>query len=258
MKKYLLAVAVSLVLMLGFTGLVFAHEVVEVKDGATIKGVVKVKGAIPQDEAVAIDTNKDVCGKEQKMNKFIASDSGIKNAVVFIDNPGKGKSLPKESIVNLTLKKCAAEPLVSIGFVGGKFVFKNEDPLLHTLQLKLWLEYQRKVSARPLKEGATIYNIALPNKDTHIEKPIKFYHRYHPDTGFIRVTSNTHTWMRGYVFIFDHPYAVVTDEKGAFVLDNLLPGEYVLKVWHEGFGMQERKIKVAQGEVSEIKVELGN
>ncbi len=253
MTKYLVVLLIALLL---FTGVAMGYEVVEVKNGATIKGVVSFKGTLPADETIAIDRDVEVCGKEQKLNKYIITDSKVKNAVVFIDRPQKGKPLSADTPVDLTIKNCKVEPLVSVGFVGGRFRFKNDDSILHTLQPKLWLEYQRRVSDRPLKDGATIYNIAFPRKGRVIEKPIKESHRYQPDTGLIRVTSNTHTWMRGYVFAFDHPYAAVTDDKGSFALENLLPGEYVLKVWHEGLGMQERKIKVSFGEVLEVEVEF--
>lgn len=251
MIKYAVISVVSALLF--FAGAAMGYEVVDVKNGATIKGVVKFKGIVPTDGSVAIDRNVEVCGKEQKLNKYIITNSLVKNVVVFIDEPKKGKPIPKNSVVDLTINKCKVEPLVSVGFVGGKFLLRNNDDILHTLQLKLWLEYQRKVSARPLENGATIYNIALPHKGKKIEKPIKESHRYQPDTGVIRITSNSHIWMRGYIFVFDHPYAAVTDDKGSFVIDNLLPGEYVLKVWHEGFGFQEKKIKLSPGETANIE-----
>lgn len=255
MKYYLLAV--SFVLCIAFTTSAVAYEAVDVKNGGTIKGVVKFKGSIPVDESVVIDKDITVCGTGQNMNTYLVYNSRLKNAVVFIDSPKQGKPLPKDSIVDLTIMSCRVVPLVSVGFVGGKFVFKNQDDILHTLQLKLWLEYQRLASGRPLKDGATIYNIAFPTKDKQIEKPIKEYYRYHKDTGFIRVTSNSDPWMRGFVYVFDHPYAAVTDGKGEFVLDNLPPGEYTLNVWHEGEGLQNRSIKVPASGTVEIEIEFG-
>lgn len=254
--KYI-TVMMLVVLLATFSITASGYEIEEVKDGAIIKGTVKFSGIVPSDETIFIDRDTKYCGEEQKLNKYIISDSKVKNSVVFIDIPQKGKPIPKDTVVDITIKRCKVDPLVSVGFVGGNFRFKNEDEILHTLQLKLWLEYQQRVSGRPLKEGATIYNLAFPKKGRELEKPIKGFHRYQPDTGFIRVTSNTHTWMRGYVFVFDHPYATVTDEKGSFVIDSLLPGEYVLKVWHEGFGMQERKIKVSPNEVLEVEIDFG-
>ncbi|RJQ47935.1 MAG: carboxypeptidase regulatory-like domain-containing protein [Nitrospiraceae bacterium] len=254
--KHLLLV-MSFVLFATFTTAASAYETVDVKNGATIKGVVKVKGSVPSDESIAIDKNQEICGTAQNMNTYMVYDSRMKNAVVFIDNPQQGKPLPKDSVVSLNIRRCRVEPLVSVGFVGGKFVFKNEDNILHTLQLKLWLEYQRLVSSRPLKDGATIYNIAFPTQDKQIEKPIKEYYRYHTDTGFIRVTSNSDPWIRGFVYIFDHPYAAVTDGRGEFVLDNLPPGEYTLTAWHEDAGIQKKNIKVTPSGTMEIEIEFG-
>lgn len=259
MKKYLVAALSALLLFIftglsGVTGVAHGHKTIEVKNGATIKGTVMFKGSIPAGEAIAITMNEDICGKEKKINKYIINDSKVKNVVVFIDNPQEGKQIPADTVIDYTIKDCNLEPRVNIGFVGGKFLFKNDDEILHTLQLKLWLEYQRKASGRPLKDGATIYNFALPHKGKQIEKPIKSSHRYQPDTGFINVTSNSHPWMRGYVFVFDHPYAAVTDEKGSFIIDNLPAGEYVLKTWHEGLGWQEKKINLSQNEVANIEL----
>lgn len=248
------AATTAIVLALGLSGLAAGHEVVEVKDGAAVRGVVKVSGSVPAEETVAIDKDEQVCGKEQRLQKYLVADGRLRNTVVFIDNPKKGKAIPKDTKVSLTVKNCRVAPLVSVGFVGGNFVFKNSDDILHTIQLKLWLEYQQKASGRPLKDGATIYNIAFPQKDKEIVKPVKMAHRFQEDTGVIRVTSNAHPWMRGYVFVFDHPYAAVTDEKGAFTIDNLLPGEYVLRAWHEGFGWKEAKVKLAPNETASIEI----
>ncbi len=221
-----------------------------------LKGTVKLKGNVPQDKDIVIDRNINTCGNSQKTNKYIVSNSRIKNVVVWIDNPKKGKALPKKT-VKITIKRCEVKPRVNIGFVGGSFLAKNEDPILHTLQLKLWLAYQKKVSSRPLADGISIYNFAMPKQNMQIKKPIKHFHRYRKDTGLIRVTSNAHNWMRGYIFIFDHPYAAITDEKGTFVINDLAPGEYILKAWHEGFGFQKKRIKISSDKGLEVELEFG-
>ncbi len=229
------------------------YEVVEVKNGATLKGSVSFSGSLPPEEKNIITKDVEYCGKEQEEGKYVVYDSKVKNAVVWLEGVAKGKVVPKKAVL-ITIKKCIAKPHVGIGFVGGAYLFKNEDEILHTVQLKLGLAYQKRVSERPVKDGATIYNIALPLKDLQIEKPIKNYHRYSEETGFIKIRSNVHNWINGYIFIFDHPYSAVTDEKGAFVMDNIPPDEYLLKVWHEGFGMQEKKIKVTPGGLVEANI----
>jgi hypothetical protein len=231
----------------------YGYEVIKVKNGAILRGTVEFEGGVPQDEIISITKDIDYCGKKQKTGKYLVSDSRVKNVVLWIEGIKKGKSIP-EKPVDVGIRKCRAVPHVNIGYVGGKYVFRSDDDIFHTVQLKLGLAYQKRVSRRPLKDGATIYNLALPIRSLLVEKSIKKWHRYSEETGFIQVMSNTHNWIRGYIFIFDHPYAAITDEKGRFEIDNLPPGEYLLKAWHEGFGMKEKKISVQSGKTVEVEI----
>ncbi len=257
MAKYF-TVFLTSVLLFFSADILQGYEIVEIKNGgATLKGTITFKGELPTDESIVIDRDIEYCGKEQKLGKYLILNSRVKNVVVWIDNIDKGKAV-SEKAVKITLKKCKAEPLVSVGSVGGKYLFTNKDDILHTVQLKLGLKYQKKVSGRPLEYGATIYNLAMPVKNLQIEKPIKKYHKYTEETGFIQVTSNTHNWIRGYIFIFDHPYAAVTDDKGAFTIDTIPPGKYIIKTWHEGFGVKEKEINISTGGVMEVEIEYSN
>ncbi len=251
MGKYFVAVLI-LILSVVSVDTVQGYDVVKVKDGATLRGTVNFKGTVA-DETIVINENADYCGKEQKAGKYLVSNSRVENVVVWIEGAEKGKAVPSKS-VNVTIKNCRVVPHVNIGFVGGEYVFKNDDEILHTVQAKLGLAYQKKVSARPLEDGASIYNLALPKTGLEIVKPVKKWHRYTEDTGFIQIRSNTHNWIRGYIFVFDHPYAAVTDVKGNFEIESLPPGEYVLKAWHEGFGTKEQKINVKSGEAVEVEI----
>jgi hypothetical protein len=252
MAKYIVVVLTIIFCAISVEA-VKGYDVVKITNGATLKGTVNVKGSVPPDETIAINENADYCGKEQKVGKYLVSDSRVKNAVVWIEGIEKGKAVPRKQ-VDVVIKNCRAVPHVNIGFVGGEYVFRNDDEILHTVQSKLGLAYQKKVSSRPLQDGASIYNLALPKRGLEVRKPIKKWHRITEDTGFIQIRSNTHNWIRGYVFIFDHPYAAVTDANGTFEMDSLPAGEYVLKAWHEGFGMQEKKINVKSGESVDIEI----
>lgn len=233
--------------------LAHGYEVIEVKNGANLKGTISFKGSIPQDKSIVVNKDVEYCGKELKTGAYIVENSMVKNVVVWIEGVNRGKKIPKIQ-VPITIKTCMAVPHVNVGFVNGEYVFRNDDEILHTTQLKLQLAYQKMVSRRPLKDGATIYNLALPKKGVEIKKPVKWWHRYSEDTGFIQIRSNTHNWIGGYIFIFDHPYAAITNEDGEFVIDNIPPGEYLLKIWHEGFGTEEKKIDVKSGETAEVKI----
>jgi hypothetical protein len=240
-----------------------AYQEITVKNAGNIKGVIKFSGAVPADEELKIFKDAEFCGASIKAGKYIVggatpgvnggatpgvkSAAGVKNAVVWIDDIKSGRAVEKKT-VDIAIKKCAIEPLVSVGFVGGNYSFVNEDTILHTLQLKLDVAYHKNVSGRNLPDGATILNLALPTSAGRATvSSIKRYHRYTNETGRINVLSNLHEWMRGYIFVLDHPYAAVTDEKGEFSLDGLPPGQYTLNVWHEGFGTRHAKITVESG-----------
>ena len=246
---------VSTLLLLTLPVTAASYDVIK-RDGATIKVTVTHQGAVPENEIIRISEDLDYCGSTQEADVYLVDKSRVKNAVVWLDGIEKGNDTIN-STVNVVIDKCRIKPRVSVGFVGGSFVFYNSDEILHTVQMKMGLAYQKDVSDRPLEEGATIYNIALPMKGIAIRKPIKRWHRLSRYTGYIRVRSNTHPWMSGYVFVFNHPYAGVTNRKGTLKLDDVPPGEYLLKVWHEGFGVKERKVRVGPDQVIETKISFG-
>ncbi len=223
----------------------------------TVRGKVTFKGTPPKEEIVKPRTDVVVCGEKIVIKKLeVSQDGGVKNAVVWIEG-AKGK-LPERKDVHLKIKDCRFEPYVSIGFVGGNYIIENDDPILHTIQLKLSLAYKKWRKTRPLETGATIYNLALPRQGMVLKRPIKRYHRYQKKTGFVYVRSNAHPWMKAYVFIFDHPFADVTDDKGTFEIRGLPPGKYTLKVWHEAFGIKSMSVEVKGDEVVKLNISLGD
>jgi hypothetical protein len=247
---------VSTLLLLTLPVTAASYDVIKVRDGATIKVTVTHQGAVPENEIIRISEDLDYCGSTQEADVYLVDKSRVKNAVVWLDGIEKGNDTVI-STVNVAIDKCRIRPRVSVGFVGGSFVFYSSDEILHTVQMKMGLAYQKDVSDRPLEEGATIYNIALPMKGIAIRKLIKRWHRLSRYTGYIRVRSNTHPWMSGYVFVFNHPYAGVTNRKGTLKLADVPPGEYLLKVWHEGFGVKERKVRVEPHQILEPTVSFG-
>jgi hypothetical protein len=39
--------------------------------------------------------------------------------------------------------------------------------------------------------------------------------------------------MRAWVVVAEHPFHVVTDDRGDFALENAPPGPYTLQIWHD-------------------------
>ncbi|MBF0343364.1 MAG: carboxypeptidase regulatory-like domain-containing protein [Nitrospirae bacterium] len=211
------------------------YKVEDVKGGGSIKGKIKASSAVP-DETLTIAKDEAACGKSVKAEKYlISSDMGVKNVIVAVEDVEKGKAVPKTDLV-INNKKCVFEPLVGVAYVGQKYIIKNEDPIFHNTSLGIMLgEGKRR----------TVYNLALPNKDQVIEKPIKV-------AGMQIVQCDAHSWMRGYVYASKHPYVAVTDDKGNFEIKDLLPGKYKVKIWHEGFGEVTKDVEVKGGAAAEL------
>jgi len=72
-----------------------------------------------------------------------------------------------------------------------------------------------------------------------------------------KVKCEVHTWMSAYIGVFSHPYFAVTADDGSFRLKNLPAGDYTIEAWHEKYGTQTMKVKVAAsgGATADFKYE---
>jgi len=214
------------------------YEVVDVTNGGSIVGTIKAAEKVA-DPVMKVETKKPeeikLCGAEFKMNKYvIGADMGVQNVVIAVTNAKKGKAMPTENMV-VDNVKCQFVPLVGIAYKKTKYVIKNSDPVFHNTSIGLMLKGKR----------STVYNLALPNLNQVIEKPVK-------RTGLQNVKCDAHPWMRAYIYAAKNPYAAVTGADGKFEINDLLPGTYKVMVWHEGFGEEMKTIEVKAGEATPL------
>jgi len=230
MKQIFMAVSVSLF----FAATAGAYTGGAVTNGGMMKGTVRVTGNIPQDETIKVTKDNQHCGDTLPREKYIISASGgVKNAVVLIENISAGKPLPTAPL-EIDNVKCAFVPHVQVGVKGQDLIIKNTDPMLHNTHLYL--------------NKRTVYNFALPLTGMEVKRPIK-------KAGIISVECDAHAWMKGYLYIADHPYITVTDANGAFSLTNVPAGTYKIKIWHEALGEQEQNVTIPEGGAAEVTVE---
>ena len=239
MKKWLL---LALVLTFILPAISFAkrkkYEVVEVANGGSIVGTIKAAEMVadPMKKTMTdIPEEIKICGTEFQMNKFVISpDLGIKNVFVALQDVTKGKAMPKEDLY-IDLKNCQFHPLAAVAYKGSQIVVNNSDTIFHNISLGLMMKDRR----------STVYNLALPNQNMEIRKPIR-------RTGMYHIKCDAHKWMRAYVFAARNPYVAPTDENGKFEITDILPGKYAVLVWHEGFGEVKKTIEVKTGEATAL------
>jgi plastocyanin len=150
----------------------------------------------------------------------------LRYGVVALEGITKGKAIEKEAAHELDNIKCRFTPHVMAASVGQFVLLKNTDPILHTAHARF-------------TSGQPDFNVGLYPGRT-VRKPLVV-------AGVARILCEVHPWMTAYIVVADHPYQAITDMYGEYVIDEIPPGNYKLKVWHEKLGSQERQVEVKAG-----------
>ncbi len=65
--------------------------------------------------------------------------------------------------------------------------------------------------------------------------------------GLLSVACDVHPWMKGYIFVYEHPYYTITDSVGHFIISGIPPGDYMLSLWRDNWNVNE--VKDAEGRI---------
>ncbi|HBI45220.1 MAG TPA: hypothetical protein DDY78_20550 [Planctomycetales bacterium] len=224
------------------------------KAGATLKGKVTLKGKSPNTEALtkqlqdAIKSKQDqaatcfdMAPEAEKTEQVwhIGEGNGISDVVVWIQPPegyffkvdkdAKDKTWPEK--VELTQPHCAFIPHVSWVMPtlvdpanpkktipsGQKFFVSNAADISHNTKWK-----------SPLGGPNSDELATTPAHSVDKEILLK------GNNQLVQFNCNIHSWMEAYVWVFNHPYAAVTDKDGNYEIKNVPIGSKLHIVgWHE-------------------------
>jgi hypothetical protein len=215
----------------------FAYETIPFRNGGSVEGIVEFVGArIPVDPMLTLTSDTKYCGNSRPAKKYLIQDRRIENVIVSIVGIKAGKAIPREPVAVASLM-CEFVPHVAVGFKGNKIVMKTEDPIFHTFDVHASLG------------GKELYHVALPEKGSSVTKTLT-------KAGLLDLSCYAHPWQRAYVYVFDHPYAALTDEKGRFAIEDIPPGTYTVEAWHEALGTKKiANIKIESGKTTALKFE---
>jgi hypothetical protein len=224
-----------------------AKEALASTGTGTLKGKVTYDGTPPEGkkDIVAPPDHKDkeYChkGDVTDFTWKIGEGNGVANVVVWLRAPkGKYFKVPDnqqkpEEVVKIDQPFCAFEPHVVTLFpsyfdgkkqqkTGQHFEIANSAEIPHNTN---W-----QGSDTTLISGD---NKILPPK----QKPLGIAVRPSKDKDaggeqVVRIKCDIHTWMRGFAWVFDHPYAAVTDKNGNYEIKGVPAGADVeIVYWHE-------------------------
>jgi hypothetical protein len=206
-----------------------AYRITPVKNGGTIEGTVIFTGKeIPKTELVF---TKDAahCGRTSGAARLkVNENGGVKNAIVYLRNITQGKGFTRTETPVLDQNECDFVPRIMIVPVNSELIIKNSDTVLHNVH-----------AYTPGEERRTLFNIAQPVKGQRTT--IRSTH--FSDAGLIMATCDAgHPWMNAYIMVAAHPYYTMTDETGAFRIEDVPAGSYELVVWHEGVHILNKQI----------------
>ncbi len=147
-----------------------------------------------------------------------ANTGGVQDAVVYLRAVDAAKSRPwdhppvrvefREDEMFVVQGKYAGRR----GFVhrGDPFEVVSKKAAFETLQVR----------------GASFFSLTLPDVDASRSRRLD-------QPGVVELSSGVgRFWMRGHLFVVDHPYYVRTDATGHFTLPEVPAGRYQLVCWH--------------------------
>jgi len=230
-----LMVMMSTLLLLAFAALYLAGDASAAAEGK-ISGTIKLDGTAPHQKPIDM-AKEPFCAKEHASKPVTTEtvvagpNGGLQNVVVYISEglPVAASSQVPSETPSFDQKGCQYIPHVLALDVNQHFKVTNSDPHSHNIH--------------PMpKPGG-------PNHEWNKSQPAgaaPFDVTWGAQEVAIHVKCNIHPWMSGYMAVVKGPYGV-SDNSGAFTINNVPPGNYTLTAWQESYGTQTQKVSVSAG-----------
>ncbi|VAX26139.1 hypothetical protein MNBD_NITROSPIRAE01-1168 [hydrothermal vent metagenome] len=238
----------------------FAYEEVDVSRGGTIAGKITLKGSIPPPRVFSLSLYPfgSFCKKISDGNghvllkDFVVSDEGgLWNAVIAVKGVQRGKAFPliqREFVATDCMFHPAdvaareqfflddmgrmhhEHPNVTILENHQPISVVNRDPIIHNIQV-----FQNE-------RGNIILNAPLPVSTRRRGGVLHF------DRGkrISQLICGMHEFMQSWGFVVNNPYYAMTKKDGSYQIDGLLPGDYIVNIWHPHYRVYEQAVRVLE------------
>jgi plastocyanin len=199
-----------------------------------VEGVVSYDGPLPEPVPVP------EAGTVRHLVEVEPKAKGLKDAVVWLEGvprPARSGDEAREEPVVMDQQNYFFVPHVLAVRAGREVEFRNSDVANHG------------VTASSL-EPENRFNVVTPQCGGS-------RHRFVASKYPVAIGCPIHAAMAAWVYVFDHPYFTVTDERGRFLIPPVPPGRYTLHVRHPGGGMRkEQEVVVPAGGSVRLRVEF--
>jgi len=203
--------------------------------GTTIVGKAVFRGDAAKHPQLAIDTGgHEYCSKipdlktESVILNTMTKPPTLKNVVIYLaDVPPQVPERMHDNVL-IQMKDCRFQPHVLAMHTKQELNIRNADDCLHSVHL--------------LPKINKEHNVLMQKQNMQMMFRIK------PEPEPFWIQSDTEPWMGAWLACFDHPYFAVSGDDGSFRIENVPPGKYMLKAWHEIFGTLTQTIEIKADE----------
>jgi hypothetical protein len=216
-----------------------ATEMGRAFDAATsgeVRGRVTWQGAIPQVPSYRspLSPGNERAGQPRRSwpnphaPRIDAQSKGVAGAVVYLRGIDPRSARPwdlppvRVELRDYQIHLCQGENDAPTGFVhrGEAITMVSRQPIYHSLRVR----------------GAAFFARAFPDVDRTCTQRLD-------RAGLVELSSGCgYFWMRGWLFVADHPYYAHTDAEGRFILPQVPPGRYELVAWLPDWHEQQREL----------------
>jgi plastocyanin len=205
-------------------------KTVDAATAGSVSGRVVFTGTPPAPVAIQMGIDK-ACTEGVGPNRqsdavLVAADGAVQNVFVYVKSgldAAYSFDVPASPVI-LDQKGCTYTPRVLGIRAGQPLEVRNSDATLHN------------VHALPMSNQD--FNHGLAFKDTKLTQTFTV-----PEV-MVRFKCDVHPWMFSFVGVVAHPFYAVTNASGAFEIQGLPPGTYVIEAWHEKFGRKTATVKI--------------
>ena len=218
---------------------------IEAVDGVAtgqIRGVVRFRGESPR------SSEANLAGKKLPVLQVDPETSGLGQAVVFLVGGDRlpqpprpavpaGRPTPVQAVMDQ--KDHEFTPHIVAITSGGGVRFTNSDVANHN------------VHGHGL-DPKNQFNVFTGGGGSHVQS-------FRPEKGDrpVRIGCDIHPWMRGWVYVFAHPWFAITNRQGEFQIDEVPPGRHRLVIRQPDTRLEKTiGIEVVAGRVVREEVEF--
>lgn len=193
-------------------------------DTGALAGKVTLKGLAPRLANLPVTRDMKACGTSKPDETLEVKDSGVKNTVVWFTDLPETKGEKKPPKQKLDQQACAFVPHVLAAPLGTMVDVINSDKALHNV--------------RAQAGDTKLMNYAMPIPGHVVPTRLK-------KEGIFKVSCDVHPWMGAWILVLPTEAYAITDENGAYRIENVPPGRHKIKFWHERLGEKDAEVEIA-------------